>query len=266
VERKESNAMIVSLEGGCGNQLFQAAFGLSVAKARGEECFFTRHKLEHDPNGRVYELGHFAADIKFVEREEEPICWDSWYHNPGVYDKKWQSFAGHWQTEKYFDAPLVRQATKLRHPVSIVSSLTAIDIFLQPSAFIHVRRTDTLKPEEIEYHGRCSDGYYARAIDHIREKVPGVRFFVFSDDPWWCREHFSKDFTFVDYNLASAHEDLWLMSLCNHAIIANSTFSWMGAWLGDQQKDRIVIAPSKWFRIGLNYSDVVPDRWLKFDN
>ena len=53
------------------------------------------------------------------------------------------------------------------------------------------------------------------------------------------------------------------MSLCDHAIIPNSTFGWWGAWLGDEKPDRIVIAPEKWFAVGLNYSDVIPDRWLK---
>ena len=120
--------MIVALEGGMGNQLFQMAFGLSVAKARGEECFFTTHKFSCDPNGRVYELGHFAADVKLTEREEESILWDSWYYNPAVYDKQWKSFAGHWQTEKYFDVPLVRAATTTGSCPSTVHLQMAADI------------------------------------------------------------------------------------------------------------------------------------------
>jgi hypothetical protein len=255
--------VIVSLEGGMGNQLFQAAFGLSVAKARGEECFFTTHKFEHDPNGRKYELDHFAADIKFAEREEEPICWDSWYYNPGVYDKKWQSFAGHWQSEKYFDVPLVRSATKLLHPPSNDTLEIADLIQHRPSCAIHVRRTDTLKPEEISYHGRQDADYYFRAIHRLTKIDPMMKFFVFSDDPAWCREIFPERFIIVSHNQNSAHEDLWLMSLCNHAIIPNSTFGWWGAWLGDEQPNRIVIAPEKWFACSLNYSDVVPERWIK---
>lgn len=252
--------MIVGLEGGMGNQLFQLAFGLSVAKKRGEKCFFTTHRFTSDPNGRKYELDHFAADVKLVEREEAPILWDSWYYNPAVSDPQWKSFCGHWQTEKYFDEPLVRAAAAIK--IDNANNPYVYEIQKQPSCFIHVRRTDTLKQAEIEYHGRCSDAYYKRAIQHIRNKDPYVRFFVFSDDPDWCRDSFLKDFTVVNGN--PAHEDLWLMSMCNHAILPNSTFGWWGAWLGDQQKDRIVIAPSKWFNVGLNYSDVVPARWLKF--
>jgi len=255
--------MIVGLEGGLCNQAFQLAFGLSVAKARGEECFFTRHRFASDPNGRVYSLAPFAADVKFAEREEEPILWDSWYYNPGVYDPQWKSFCGHWQTEKYFDVPLVREALRLRDSPSLEAMNTVAEILSGGhSCFIHVRRTDTLKPEEIEYRGRQGMDYYQKAIEHVRAQVPDVRFFVFSDDPDWCEGAF-PGFTIVRGN--PAHEDLWLMSFCNHAIIPNSTFGWFGAWL-NPEPNRIVIAPAKWFNVGLNYSDVVPARWLKLEN
>ncbi len=252
--------MIVGLEGGLGNQLFQLAFGLSVAKRRGEECFFTKHRFASDPNGRTYALDPFSAQVKFAEREEEPIVWDSWYYNPAVYTEG-KSFCGHWQTEKYFDVPLVREATRLRSLPNDDALRVAFQIDHQPSCAIHVRRTDTLKPDEIAYHGRQGMDYYEKAIAYIRDRVEGVRFFVFSDDPAWCRTAFPGS-TIVSGN--AAHEDMWLMSIAEHAIIPNSTFGWWGAWLGDQQKNRIVIAPEKWFAVGLNYSDVVPERWLKF--
>jgi Glycosyl transferase family 11 len=245
--------MIVGLEGGMGNQLFQLAFGLSLAKRRGEECFFTKHRLDHDPNGRVYELGHFAADVKIVEREEPPITQDTWYFNP---DPQGNSFTGHWQSEKYFDEPIVRAATRLKDCyVPLIPR--------SPSCAIHVRRGDYLLPDRIAYHGNVGPDYYARAMNAIRAKEPWIHFYVFSDDPLWCQSNFPTA-TVVHDN--PAHIDLWMMGLCDHAIIPNSTFGWWGAWLGDTTKDRIVIAPARWFACGLNSSDVVPERWLKFEN
>ena len=257
--------MIVGLEGGMGNQLFQLAFGLSVAKRRGEECFFTRYRLDSDPNGRKYELDHFAVDVKIVEREEPPILADTWYYNPGVYDPQWKSFTGHWQSEKYFDEMLVRSALRLHDWSSKQTLRMAMQIESQPSCFIHVRRGDYTLPDRIAYHGNVSENYYHRAIEHIRSQVPDVRFFVFSDEPFWCQDAFPRC-TIVAHNQEAAHEDLWLMSLCNHAIICNSTFSWWGAYLGDMQNNRIVIAPNRWFVVSLNSSDVLPERWLKIDN
>lgn len=259
--------MIVGLEGGMGNQLFQLAFGLSVAKRRGEECFFTRYRLDHDPNGRIYELHHFAAEVQIVPQETPPVLADTWYYNPGVYDPQWKSFTGHWQTEKYFDATLVRKelSFRLAENYKWTTMLMAAEIVSSPSCFLHVRRGDYTLPDRIAYHGNVSLSFYDRAISYIEDRIPGVRFFVFSDDPDWCKAAFPR-FTIVDHNQEAAHEDLWLMSLCNHAIIPNSTFGWWGCWLGDTQHNRIVIASNRWFACSLNASDVVPERWLKFEN
>jgi hypothetical protein len=253
--------MIVGLEGGLGNTLFQLAFGLSVAKARGEECLFTKYRLDSDPNGRVYELGNFCAEVPIVEREEAPLLADTWYYNPGVYDKQWKSFTGHWQTERYFDAPLVRQALKLRYPISAGTACWANRILSGPSCAIHVRRGDYLLPDRLAYHGNVTMDYYHRAM----ERIGKCDFFVFSDDVAWCIDAFPNCLV-VRYPDQTDHEHLFLMSLCNHAIIPNSSFGWWGAWLGDTQKDRIVIGPSRWFVCGLNASDVIPDRWLKLEN
>src|SRR5208282_6684744 len=112
-----------------------------------------------------------------------------------------------------------------------------------------------------------------RAIDHIRSHSEGVKFFVFSDDPEWCKANF-PEFLTIDHNKAGngtapgkEHEDLWLMSLCRHAIIANSSFSWWGAWLGDDQPNRVVIGPERWFVTpNLETKDIIPERWLKYGN
>lgn len=256
-------AMIVGIEGGMGNQLFQLAFGKSVAKRRGEELYFTRYRIDSDPNGRVYELHHFKGgqDLKFVEHEEPPVVADNWYFNQTVWTQG-KSFTGHWQSEKYFDAPLVHELMQLQESPSAGALRWADRIKSGPSCMVHVRRGDYLLPDRLACHGNVSMDFYRRAKEHIGL---GVHFFIFSDDPAWCIEAFPDD-TVVRWPRQTAHEDLWLMSLCNHAIFPNSTFGWWGAWLGDTQPNRIVIGPKRWFVIGQNSSDVIPERWLKFDN
>jgi len=260
--------MIVGIEGGMGNQLFQMAFGYSVAKRRNEELFFTRHRIDSDPNGRVFELHHFVGGqgMQFVEHEEPPVVADNWYFNQTVWTQG-KSFTGHWQTEKYFDAPLVRELVRLQAPFSLEmqADSQAMITTLYPRCAIHVRRGDYLLPDRLACHGNVSMDFYKRAMEYVQSQVPKVRFFIFSDDHEWCKSAF-PNCVVVSHPNRPAHEDLWLMSLCNHAIFPNSTFGWWGAWLGDTQPNRIVIGPKRWFVIGQNSSDVIPERWLKFDN
>ncbi len=255
--------MIVGLEGGMGNQMFQLAFGKSVAKRRNEPVYFTKWRLDNDPNGRKYDLDAFRCEVNFTLEEVPPIIRDVWYFNEGVWTNG-NSFVGHWQSEKYFDDALVRSELALRELPSALSWQMSNEILKQPSCMIHVRRTDYLSEACLACHGNVSLEYYARAIGYVRSNVPGVRFFVFSDDPEWCHMNF-RDCTVVGFNQSNAAEDIWLMSLCDHAIITNSTFGWWGAWLSDT-KPRIVIGPQRWFVIGQNSSDVIPERWLKFAN
>ncbi len=264
--------MIVGLEGGMCNQLFQVAFGYSVSRARAEEIFFTKWRFENDPS-RDYALDPFTCEIKIVSEDVPPIIREPFFrYNPEVYTMPVVTFTGHWQSEKYFDKPLVRSLFRLKNPPSDESRSVALDILRQPSCFVHFRRTDNLLPEKMAYHGMPSMGYYHRAIDHIRLQVPNVKFFLFSDEPEWCKATFPA-LTTVGHNPMSLkgrpgreHEDIWLMSLCRHAIIANSTFSWWGAYLGPDTSG-IVIAPKTWFGPAspMESCDIVPERWLKFE-
>ena len=137
------------------------------------------------------------------------------------------------------------------------------------SVSLHVRRGDYVTtPGANEFHGVLDLDYYLPAISHVQERAPDVQGFVFSDDLDWCREAFSGlklPLTFVDVNCGDdSWQDLFLMAACRHNIVANSSFSWWGAWLGDGQgsDDRLVIAPPRWIAgLDVDMSDRCPPQW-----
>ena len=161
--------------------------------------------------------------------------------------------SGYWQSEQYF----AEYASAIRAdftfpplPAGVAQQVgQAIAQSPHPVA-IHVRRGDYVaSPEANATHGVCSASYYAKAIAHIAEQCPNATLFLFSDDPAWVQENFATQGlpAFV-VDLALPNEpwhDMHLISLCEHHIIANSSFSWWGAWLGE--KGGMVYAPSPWF-------------------
>jgi hypothetical protein len=136
----------------------------------------------------------------------------------------------------------------------------------EPAAVsLHVRRGDyASNPVTNQYHGTCSLRYYLDAVSTLVSLGVQPRLFVFSDDIPWAQASLRFDFpvTFVGHNPASAdHEALRLMSMCRHHIIANSSFSWWGAWLGSHP-DKVVIAPRKWFNGATHDTrDLIPASW-----
>ncbi len=134
------------------------------------------------------------------------------------------------------------------------------------SVAVHIRRGDYLNASVITHHGLCSADYYARAEAHIRqaaELTEPPHLYLFSDDPEWVRENYHTDspFTVVDINdAAHGHLDINLMRHCQHAIIANSTFSWWGAWLIDHP-GKVVVAPSHWYANGHSSPGLIPASW-----
>jgi hypothetical protein len=117
-----------------------------------------------------------------------------------------------------------------------------------------------------EYHGVCSPEYYEAAQKLLAHRLGAIELFVFSDDADWVERHlrFFGPATFVKHNgPAQDYEDLRLLSLCRHHIIANSTFSWWGAWLC-RHVEKLVIAPKRWFQ-GARHStdDLIPQQWIR---
>ena len=135
-------------------------------------------------------------------------------------------------------APLSAPAQKVSEVIDAVESVA-----------LHVRRGDYLKDQKtIARHGVCSQSYYQSAIDLVLAEKPMAEFFVFSDDPKWVKAHLKlpPQCTYVSAVNIAAEEDLVLISGCKHQIIANSTFSWWGAWLNNSC-DKIVVCPTPWF-------------------
>ena len=131
---------------------------------------------------------------------------------------------------------------------------------------LHVRRGDYANnPSALSTHGLCSLDYYREAVNHIAEKVKEPHFFIFSDDMDWAVDNIRIKFPceYIDHNKGpGSSEDMRLMSLCRSHIIANSSFSWWGAWL-NPDPTKIVVAPKRWFARNVETPDLIPDGWVR---
>jgi hypothetical protein len=172
---------------------------------------------------------------------------------------------GYWQSPRYFaDArALICRELALPSAPSRSNAEWLARIAQTNSVCVHVRRGDYLRPEHFDQHGVCSQGYYGRAMELIGQRVSSPQFFVFSDDLAWCRAHIAgPNVAFVDANGTDAAQDeLRLMASCRHHVIANSSLSWWGAWLG-AHADQIVVAPDPWFGTRTKTPDLFPPTWI----
>ena len=170
---------------------------------------------------------------------------------------------GFWQSEKYFAkwANQIRSDLKMKAPEDEQNLKYLVRIQNTNAVSIHVRRGDYV---ENSTHPLCKIGYYEDAIAIIREKVPEPMFFIFSDDTDWVHANLSinDNCCIIEHNKQNGTADMYLMSQCKHHIIANSSFSWWGAWL-NESSDKIVIAPQKWFyNTSIDTNDLIPERWI----
>jgi hypothetical protein len=176
---------------------------------------------------------------------------------------------GYWQSEKYFASigSLVREELKLKVQPSADCRAWGEKIQGGQSASLHVRHGDYLDSlSAYRIHGICPLGYYNKAIHHIRKQFPETTLFVFSDDMDWARQNLGSydPVKFVELTgKIRDQEELLLMSLCEHHIIANSSYSWWGAWLGSCP-EKITIAPQNWFNDATrNTKDLIPETWIR---
>jgi len=283
--------IIVRLDGGLGNQMFQYAAGKQLATKHSTILKLDISKF----TSRSYDLYNFNIEqniatpqeieairqekivlaltkIIFKKRsEKESIIVENYFHFDPAFNQAPDNVYvdGFWQSEKYFIdiQDVIRQSFTVKHSQDEMNRKTAGLIRSNNSISLHIRRgdyvTDTASASR---HGSCSLEYYELAIKHIKEYVHEPHFFIFSDDFAWTKENLKIDnpVTFVDYNGSNKnYEDIRLMSLCSHHIIANSSFSWWGAWLNPDPK-KIVIAPIRWFNaIECNTTDLIPHTWIR---
>jgi len=288
-------SIIVQLYGGLGNQLFQYAFARGVSAklqchyrldngAFGRYYMLDKYALQHfnleeklartgDFCGFVWLRNHNTLFTLLYERLRLKKIMNPWYYkqkyfpfDPAVFTRDHTYFAGFWQTEKYFKhiAPEIRRELTLKKPLGPKAAEIAEQMEKTEAVSIHVRR---YAADAGPMFGYCRQEYYDAAMDHISKRIPNARFFLFSDDYDWVRRNFktgNHKVTIVDNGLERHFEDLALMAKCRHQIIANSTFSWWGAWL-NPNPNKIVIAPKIWFA---NFPkndtrDLIPEEWIK---
>lgn len=267
------------LSGRVGNQLFQYAFARAQA-VRLNTSVEGVCEFDDGFGGRhLFQLGLFKIpDMPLrMDRPEPVVSYQGMDYRPDVVKQVFDpcTILGYWQSEKYFleIESLIRAEIQPRNPPSIFTENLDHQILAQgnKSVALSVRRGDYFKHP---FHGVLPVDYYAKAIELIASKVSDPYFFLFSDDPEWLRREFNIPYrSTIAGNLepttacGCGREDSQLqsMSLCQHAILANSSFSWWGAWLGDNKPNRIVIVPEHWY-LGakhLNTQDLIPERWTK---
>jgi hypothetical protein len=294
--------IIVRLNGGLGNQMFQYAAARRLAEVHNTELGFDLSPFESDIL-RNYELDVFNISGRPASAEELECV------NLSVINKnlvkhagidltgippvkgRWKlkyvperSFSfdpeilhlpdnvyleGYWQSERYFSdaCDVIREDLSFKISPSGKNKEIQDIIHSTESISIHIRRGDYISnPKTNQIHGTCDISYYSAAVDYISGKLDSPHFFIFSDDPEWVGSNFSipGDVTYIVHNGSDkAYEDMRLMSSCRHHIIANSSFSWWGAWLS-QNPDKVVIAPEKWFNESdVDTKDLIPGSWIR---
>lgn len=280
-------------QGGLGNQLFQYATARRLALQHGcplvvDLHWFQYPRVEETP--RSLELNHYHVIMRCATRREQ-MRWASmrtrWArflqpllplrvvheHGFGVNSEVLSAppnsyLVGFWQSEAYFADIRDQLLTELSPVVPPgPEDLRVIERMQHGDAVsVHVRRGDYVSLASASaYHGLCSLDYYHKAIQHIVGRVENPTLFVFSDDPAWTKANLHSPFPthYVDHNSAcNAFQDLRLMSLCRHHILANSSFSWWGAWLS-RTTDGLVIAPARWYAVDRPTPDLIPSRWIR---
>lgn len=296
--------VIVKLQGGLGNQMFQYAFGRSIAKKLHtavyfDPSFFDSVINESDISIREYELSIFDADVNFADTKLirkflQPDIFQRLLNKLNIYKKTIYNepslrmskevfnikpsayLSGFWHSEKYFwdIEEEIRELFIFRKPLNELSQKFVDKISEDKTAVsVHIRRGDYISSERTnQIHGSCTIEYYKNALALIKMRLNSPHFYFFSDELEWVKNNLineTDNCTLVDHNRGKdSWQDMALMSRCKHHIIANSSFSWWGAWI-NPNKEKIVIAPKSWFRTTTDYFnavDFLPKNWTQLEN
>ncbi|WP_371381778.1 alpha-1,2-fucosyltransferase [Sporomusa aerivorans] len=290
---------MVELLGGIGNQMFQYAAARELAERlqtplKLDITWFSRaHKGDITP--REYALHNFNIQASMATPSERKMFIREKFFR-GKIGQLWRRYIdpdrnvfqeasfcfdprflqvtgplylkGYWQSEKYF----IDIATTIKREFSVPSLSETSKAYLEKirnskAVSLHVRRGDYVTNQAANsFHGCCSIEYYLKSIHYLQQEFEGLEFYIFSDDLAWVRENLPIDAMvyYVDSNGgATPHEELELMRNCSHHIIANSSFSWWGAWL-NYSDNKKVIAPRTWFMSKLHDTkDLLPSSWIR---
>lgn len=278
--------IIVRVTGGLGNQMFQYAMYKSLENkgklVKLDSKSFYETKKEH--NGyeleRIFDIKPNKPTKEDLEKFDEnnistlfkikrklfgdkKFVYDTkeYVFNKDVYKLKNSYLNGYWQSIKYFEGIEndIKKDFRFKNQLDNKNLEILNEIENSNSISIHIRRGDYMSPENYNMYGCiATPTYYKKAIKVIEEKVENPTFFVFSNDMDWVKKNIqinSRVF-YIDINSGNgSYKDMQLMSNCKHNIIANSSFSWWGAWL-NENKNKIVVAPKKW----INREDVDSDK------
>ncbi|HEY6019083.1 MAG TPA: alpha-1,2-fucosyltransferase [Candidatus Paceibacterota bacterium] len=278
--------IITKLQGGLGNQLFEYAFGRRLAIENQTELKIDLASYLTDPQ-RSYELGVFNIDATIATPDEvgafvgtthagKKIKRLVGHYNLNNYIQEphfafWPKalstkspayLEGYWQSEKYFK-PIetkLRQELTLRTPLCGEAETMRARISSSRSVSLHVRRKDYIDSQFLE----LTPEYYQKAMGRIRSAEAEPSYFVFSDDVSWARQNLAlpTSTVFVSTLGLRNYEELFLMSYCKYHIVANSSFSWWGAWL-DPNPHKLIVAPKRWFISDVHDTkDLVPPQWF----
>lgn len=271
--------IIVNLKGGLGNQMFQYALGKHIAIKTNTDLrldlrYLSGNKKSKFVTNRNYELDIFKLESKKINNvnlAKYKIVNEQHFHfSQDVLNTPDNTIIdGYWQSEKYFKEieNIIKTDFQFKDELTGKHLNYAYKIANSNSVCLHVRRGYLNNFRERLIHGFLGMKYIESAIDLIKTKVENPEFFVFSDNPDWCEKNIRADLPlhFVEKELKTENNKVYfqLMTLGKYFIISNSTFSWWGAWLADN-KDKIVIAPKKWFRFSLNNTkDICPNDWIR---
>lgn len=263
------NTKIIPIKGGLGNQLFQYAYGRKLEIIDKKNVIFDISFFKDLQTNPLYKkdlLRPFLLDrfninpaSKFSPNPENYLL----KFTKKIFAKITKKFPL-FQSEKYFEPikDIILQEITLKNPLLTQAQNIANNIKLQTnSVSIHIRRGDYLNNS---HHPICPPEYYYHAEHYIKSKINNPLFFIFSDDIEWVRKNLQiSDSVFVSDKNISEVEEMFLMSQCKHNIIANSTFSWWGAYL-NRNDHKIVIAPKQWTKHkSANELDILPKSWIQ---
>ena len=286
--------IVIELSGGLGNQMFQYALYKKFESLKKDVVMETSF-FRSGQDLREYELGIFpvkyrtitdkeAADIRGygyqdtvldkVRHKLMPKKYKTYIDKigpfqPEIFEMDKVYLSGYWQNENYFKdiKEMICKDFSFDAKLREKNKGLCAQLEKENSVSVHIRRGDYLTTENTRIHGNiCTEEYYSNAMVYMKEKIENPRFYIFTDDLQWAREKYrGEDITIVDGNRDnSSYVDMFLMSQCKHNIIANSTFSWWGAWL-NANPDKLVLAPPKWLN-NFEEAQVACADWILIDN